>query len=373
MEPLIISSLSVTLFCVALLLGKAGPSLADRILTIWLGLISINLGAVWVVEKGLESRFAGLLYLSECVGLLHGPVLWQYTHALTQPVPRLLIGRQGHLIPFGLAILLLSFLTDHPPVNQWLAAAGLLSVGGYSVAILYLLNHHEKNTEQLFSYVESVRLHWLRNTIYYLLIMLVIGLTSQLLFAFSSVQLAHYGNWYTNLFLTTVVWLISYHGVRQHAIFSPDWPTQPVPEAPQTAPSDTKYQNSGLKDEEAQRLLALVQTTMEQKRPYLDPELSLFKLAEYVGMAPHHLSQVINSQAGQNFFDFVNQYRVDALKDALTQGAARQFTLLALAYESGFNSKTSFNRAFKKFTGKTPQQYLSELDPQPKTGVQPIG
>gem|GEM_PF-5464202 len=124
MEPLIIRSLSVTLFCVALLLGKARHALADRILAIWLGLISINLAAVWVVEKGLEVQFTFLLYLSKCLGLLHGPVLWQYALALTQPVPQVPLLRQGHLIPFGLAVISLLLVPDRSVVNQWLGAAG---------------------------------------------------------------------------------------------------------------------------------------------------------------------------------------------------------------------------------------------------------
>jgi AraC-like DNA-binding protein len=378
MEFLIVSSFSINLFCMALLLSKTKLSLADRILTLWLLLIACNLAAIWVVERSLEDQFSALLYLSECIGLLHGAVLWQYTLALTQPHLPLQLLRQGHFIPFILALLLVSILPNQPILNQILAAAGLLSMVIYAMAILRQLNRHEKQAAQLFSYVESVRLRWLRHTIYYMMAMLVIGLVSQLLFAFTSIQLAHYGNWYTNLFLSTIIWLISFHGVRQHAIFSPHWPVVgPVPSPAEslsegTVSSGAKYQHSGLTAEESARMLIVVREVMARERPYLDPELSLYKLAELTDMPPNHLSQVINSQAHQNFFDFVNQYRVEAFKEAIARGAARQFTLMALAFEVGFNSKSSFNRAFKKFTGKTPQQYLQEPTPASLSGEDSI-
>ncbi|WP_128546773.1 helix-turn-helix domain-containing protein [Larkinella soli] len=362
MEVLVISSLSVVGFCMALLLGKARPAPADRVLAIWLVLIAVNLSAVWVVERGLEARFTLLLSLSECTGLLHGPVLWHYTLALTRPGTRLKIPANGHLLPFAVAGLCLPPFAHRPEVHQVTAAAGILSVGGYALAVLKELNRHRRATEQVFSYVETVRLNWLRHTIFYLLIMLMIGLGSQLVFAFTPVRLAHYGNWYSDLFLITMVWLISFHGVRQHTIFSAALPVSEPAVPSEAEPGETRYQNSGLKEEEARRLIAEVRKIMTDRRPYLDPELTLFKLAELTGLPAHHLSQVINSQTGRNFFDFVNHYRVLALKEALARGAARQFTLTALAFDAGFNSKTSFNRAFKKFTGKTAREYLQELE-----------
>ncbi|MGM9511666.1 hypothetical protein ACS5NO_28275 [Larkinella sp. GY13] len=85
-----------------------------------------------------------MLYLSECIALLHGPVLWRYALALTQPMPRVQIVRQGHLLPFGLAVISLLLMPNRLALNQWLGAAGLLNVGGYAVAILRQLNRHEQ-------------------------------------------------------------------------------------------------------------------------------------------------------------------------------------------------------------------------------------
>jgi AraC-like DNA-binding protein len=79
-------------------------------------------------------------------------------------------------------------------------------------------------------------------------------------------------------------------------------------------------------------------------------------------MSPNHLSQVINQLEGKNFFDFVNAYRVEEVKRKMADDRSKKLTLLAIALESGFNSKTSFNMVFKKMTGQTPSQYYKSPD-----------
>jgi len=100
---------------------------------------------------------------------------------------------------------------------------------------------------------------------------------------------------------------------------------------------------------------------METEKPYLEPKLTLSSLADELEISANHLSQVINQYEEKNFFDFVNSYRVEEYKERATDPAYQNFSILAIALDSGFNSKSSFNQVFKKFTGKTPSQYLSEV------------
>ena len=97
---------------------------------------------------------------------------------------------------------------------------------------------------------------------------------------------------------------------------------------------------------------------MENEKPYLNNRLGLKDVAEYLNISVHHLSQVINEQLDKNFFDFVNDYRVTEVKNLLRDPKHKQFTLLAIAYDCGFNSKSSFNSVFKKITGLTPSSYV---------------
>lgn len=98
---------------------------------------------------------------------------------------------------------------------------------------------------------------------------------------------------------------------------------------------------------------------METERPWLDPELTLSVLAERMGLNVSQLSFLVNNGFQQNFNDFVNTYRVEEVKRKLALPEFQHLSLLGLAFESGFNSKATFNRAFKKLTGHAPSQHTS--------------
>jgi AraC-like DNA-binding protein len=100
---------------------------------------------------------------------------------------------------------------------------------------------------------------------------------------------------------------------------------------------------------------------MEKKKLYLNPELTMNDLAETLQTNTHTLSRIINQGYSKNFYDFVNLYRIDEFKKRINKGHHRKQTLLAIAHEVGFSSKTTFNRTFKKITGVTPREYLSQL------------
>jgi len=98
---------------------------------------------------------------------------------------------------------------------------------------------------------------------------------------------------------------------------------------------------------------------MELERPYLNPELKIHDVAAMLDVPPYSLSAQINKQLGTNFYEFINQYRVEEFKKRAISDKYNHLTLLAIAYDVGFNSKASFNRIFKKHTGHTPSRYLN--------------
>ena len=96
---------------------------------------------------------------------------------------------------------------------------------------------------------------------------------------------------------------------------------------------------------------------MDDEKPYTNSELMLYQPAGMLNISSHNLSEVLNTQLNQNFFDFINQHRVEQLKKDLCDPAKNHYKLLAIAFDAGFNSKSSFNTIFKKSTGLTPSQY----------------
>jgi AraC-like DNA-binding protein len=146
-------------------------------------------------------------------------------------------------------------------------------------------------------------------------------------------------------------------GLRQPEIFSG------LNSAPLPMPNSKKYERSGLAPEKAEEHSAKLIHCMETAKPFKNAELTLQELAAQLSIPPNHLSQVINDKLGQNFFDFINGYRVKEAQQALRDPAKQHLTILAIAYEAGFNSKSAFNAAFKKHTDMTPSQFKKTSQP----------
>lgn len=123
---------------------------------------------------------------------------------------------------------------------------------------------------------------------------------------------------------------------------------------------EAKYKNSTLSGTEYNEVLNKITNYMEGEKPYLDPELSLSKLAGYLNISTNQISQVLNLVVGKTFYEFVNEYRFNEAKFRLRQDEYKHLTILAIALDSGFNNKNTFNKVFKKHSGLTPSQYLKE-------------
>jgi YesN/AraC family two-component response regulator len=131
----------------------------------------------------------------------------------------------------------------------------------------------------------------------------------------------------------------------------------PVEETQVPAAHSDKYKNSGLTKQKAMELFEALTLFMQHQKPYQESELTLFGLAKQFKIHPNHLSQIINQHRNQNFFDYINEQRVIDVKKALLSPDYYNHSFLGIAHEFGFNSKASFNRAFKKFTGMTPSEF----------------
>jgi AraC-like DNA-binding protein len=128
--------------------------------------------------------------------------------------------------------------------------------------------------------------------------------------------------------------------------------------------SAPRYEKLRLAAAEEEGYVKKLKKVMDEKKPYLREELTLQDLADELAMTTHHLSMVLNIHFKQNFYTFINGYRVEDAKRKLADPHYRDHTILSIAFGSGFNSKTTFNEMFKKLTGKTPGEYRRELSGQ---------
>ncbi len=124
----------------------------------------------------------------------------------------------------------------------------------------------------------------------------------------------------------------------------------------------TKYEKSGLTESAAKHLAEKLVAYMEREKPHISNDLKLQELAQGMAISTHHLSQVINEQLDQSYSDFINSYRVMEAQRLLRNSDALDMKIIHIAYEVGFNNKTSFNSTFKKHTGMSPSQYRQRYE-----------
>lgn len=323
--------------------------------------------------------------------MLYGPLLWFYVRCMTgQPVTVNGVRPPWQLLPFALHALVIwsilpvalnpDLINRYPEtVNSYLVTASILEPifsilaivhsATYIVLSFISVRRYQTRIGNTFSYREGVGLKWLTTLILLLSFLLV-------LFAFGIIVAPYFDlvdQTYITLFVSIVlvIYALGYFGIRQPAIFArlesykskieiEDQPVESVDTEnllEEFSPSVEKYAKSALSDDLADELLSELKNFMEEEKPYLDNELNLPQLASQLEASPNHLSQAINEKLSMNFFDFVNSYRVEAAKQQLLSGDPKRYTILGLALDSGFNSKSAFYAGFKKYTGMTPTQF----------------
>ena len=157
-----------------------------------------------------------------------------------------------------------------------------------------------------------------------------------------------------------MVYFIGYATLHQPEIISGDLKfIQKVNTAKPLEKKQTlvRYQKSSLDEKKAAFLVKTLLQTMEKEKPWLNSELKLNDLANQLNISTHHLSQLLNEHLGKKFFDFINEYRVQAAQGMLINPKFSHFTILSIAFEAGFKNKATFNTAFKKYSKMTPSQY----------------
>lgn len=220
-----------------------------------------------------------------------------------------------------------------------------LQWGVYILLVYSRLVSYRVRLKDLFASTERKELRWIAFVIgvsgFYWVLSLISSLLSYMVPDYDGLPSLVY--FLLNLTLQTImaVW-----GLRQRPGLRPKENLTRVPEQ--------RYANSALTEEATDRIAAKLRKAMTTDKLYLNPNLSLWILARHTGVSENYISQVLNEVIGQNFFDFVNSHRIEAAKINLRES---DDTILKVALDAGFNSRSSFYTAFKKVTGQTPTAY----------------
>ena len=383
MDILIIIGAIQAVFFAIIIFSKKRKSVSDKILAVWLSFFAVHLAFVYYSYTAGTVFYIQYGYFPTGVLVLYYSIMYVYALSLISKENVFKVKWLIHLVPTIIVYVSIipfamlpyeekaKFVTNITSnIYQYLVLGFiLLFVAFYLVAILRLLKKHKITIRKMFSYEENINLNWLRILAVLLLMLFVIisglvafvyyiDLTSSVLLVEDQVNLDMQGQTAFVVF----VFLLGFFGIKQQMIYAPSKRTDKVLLPENNIQIDEgRYQKSGLKREDSQNHLKELLQYMMDEKPYLDGKLSLKQVAEKLEISSNYLSQVINENLNKNFFDFVNGYRVDLIKEKMSNAANGNITILGLAYDCGFNSKSSFNSIFKKYTGLTPSQYLKSI------------
>jgi AraC-like DNA-binding protein len=369
---LIIIGIFIAFFLALIILTKKGNNLPDVILGIWMIVIGFHLSSYYAYVSGIIYQYPFFLGFNLPFPFLHSPLLYLYTLALTNPSK---VNIKVYAIHFVIPVVMILwfspfFLSSNAEKVEVFQNEGrgyervmlvseiIMDISGivYVIANFILLQKHKKRILNQFSNQEKINLNWLRFLYFVMALMwifIIVVKNDTLIFSATSV----------------FVIFIGYFGIKQVGIFTDNNPEIIENEAVvaeemvliDEISERKKYAKSGLNHDTAKELHQRLQLLMEKEKLFTEPELTLTDLAKKLDIHPNYLSQVINEIEGVNFYDYVNGWRIEEFKLLVSLPQNHKFTLLALAYDCGFNSKSAFNRYFKKVTDISPSEYAKHF------------
>lgn len=377
--------------------------LHERVADNWLGFILL-MSVLYICPWMLG--FAGWYWGWECMEcrnfmfyfpmnhtLLMGPAIFIYIKTLLNPSFIFSKNDRYHFVPGILYIIwtVVVAVTDRlilkryylmdgqndPDFDTWYQVLGFLSLMVYLLLSLrYYLKYRAFIVQEL-SYADNLQFTWVRNFLIacFLYFFSTITLDGLRLLGF---DIGYQDTWWYYLLFALIFYYIGITGyansIEQKKKFELDFYRyqvndtierqtpilNEVSEVANNEPSASEKSVNGIQTNDSvvpPEWKEKLEIAMLQEKLYRNPELTLSELAAHLGTNPSFLSKIINRIFEKNFNDFVNQYRVMEVKAQLSNPEFAHLTIMSLAYDAGFNSKATFNRAFKKFTGDSPKTY----------------
>lgn len=371
MEAILYIGISQTLFAGILIAVKQPRMLANKILAAWLLLICTEMVIVLLNETLID------LYTIKILPFTYGPLLLLYARWMTSERPVFDSRFLWHFAPFFIFLIASLVFLDKPVMHGTdgflvidrfvsfrivYAITFFVSITAYSIATFVAIHRHQQRLKELVSYSSGkITLQWLLGlsiTFYtgYVLMFILGGVDILTGFMpFDPYEVSFIG-------LTILTFLFTVFGFHQPSIFEEVVRyTEDNTEPGEEGKALKKYARSGLKKKDIERYKGIVGKYMHIEKPYLNRELTIYDLSAQLKIPRHFLSEVINEHMGKNFYNLVNEYRVEEVKQRIVDPEYSNLTILAIAYDSGFNSKSSFNTIFKEKTGQTPSEYQKSV------------
>lgn len=362
--------IGLALFLSFLLILKKEKGTFDYILLAWLLLNAAMLYFYYLNFVGQTDQYVPLLIAMGLIPYLVSPLLFIYVSSLIQGQRFSWWVQSLHFIPYVVMLVSILYFYWNPSEHHIIKVSrGFINIGGklpfhvrywslimafsacaYPMLCLHKIIKHRAVIENEFSNIREKTLDWMK---YWIIIEFVFFWISFLIIIAGDFDVMEIIISFKVIAAMIIfnVFVVGFFGVRQTNIFAG------TPEAE----SKEKYRYSNLNSVEAGKLLDQLRRNMKQQQWYKDPGLNAGEVASHMGITKHQLSQLINQETNGNFYEFVNQFRIEEFQQKLKAGEADKLSILGVAYDCGFNSKSTFNQFFKKVVGMTPSEYRKKL------------
>jgi AraC-like DNA-binding protein len=360
-----IVSLSIGMFLsLILFVSRKGNARANKFLSLLILLFSIVQIWDFLMYTRLILRFPHMLMIVNPLILLLGPFVYFYVKALTSVDWKYSVRLVVHFIPtaaYYVFFLPFYFLHEQEKfrlisdaivnhkfiIPRTFYIIAIIQILIYLIYSIRILLEHSTYIKNHFSFTEHVNLNWLKR-------LLIIFILLWLAFALRSLYPIKMIWEFSAILSVLSMYVVGYFGYNQPAIFE-------EPMIDSMSKSDKKeikkYASSPLTEKEITEYLNKILVLMKDEKMFLKNDLKIGEVAAKVNVPLHYVSQIINEKLGKNFYDFINEFRVDEAKKRLADTTYNYLTILAIGFDSGFNSKTAFYSAFKKISGMNPSEY----------------
>jgi len=303
-------------------------------------------------HTGLDVRYPLLVPLSESIRLAMAPALYLsvlYFTSVQRPWKK---SDYLHFLPAVLFLPLLFFGGPGLPhfIGVFVGISVKLQLLIYWILAFRLLHRHNSSIREVSAELQKIDLKWLKY--------MLLGIATLMLLWYNQVfrineELVRF----TGIGYLLAIYAIAFFSLRQGEVYAYAATEKPALQEL----IEKKSTNPRLTENDIQQLKTRLDQLMTREQLFTDSDLNLPLLAERMEISVHELSYLLNKGYGQNFYQYINQHRVTRVKELMLSEKHRHLSILGIAFEAGFNSKTTFNTAFKKIEGMSPAEYREVL------------
>jgi AraC-like DNA-binding protein len=334
----------------------------------WLSLFAFILGTAFVGnyidDLGLSEYYTLIIKWINSLQFLLAPSIYISILYFVNPTSKFKIRYWLHFLPFvifavienvafvGKESISTKTLFEIGETAFWVRDILPFQLLAYLLVSYRTLVKHNKNLQLITAATQKINLNWLK-------LLLLISIFPVLFWINDALGIFPILVNLNRFIYSISIFFLAYFAMKQVAIFP--FENKELEEIAEvlSEPNETIKPNR-LSSEQIVELSAQLDNLMKNDKIFLDNEINLTTVAEKLGVSIHDTSFLINEVTGSNFYNFINRHRVEEAKKLLTSGKMDKLNMLGIAFESGFNSKTTFNTAFKKMVGLSPSEYAKQ-------------